>query len=72
MKKQTALEWLIQWAKENPVAFQSDYYAAIEQAKAMERDQIIEAYREGRTDQRSTIYKWYDRTSAEYYNQTYK
>lgn len=41
MKKQTAVEWLIQWSKENPIAFQSDYYAAIEQAKAMEREQML-------------------------------
>jgi hypothetical protein len=41
MKKQTAVEWLIQWSKENPVAFQSDYYAAIEQAKATEKENMI-------------------------------
>jgi hypothetical protein len=37
-----------------------------------ERQQILEAYREGRTDQQSPIDKWYERTSADYYNQTYK
>jgi hypothetical protein len=49
-----------------------EWNEVFEQAKELYRDQILEAYREGRTDQQSTIDKWYDRTSAEYYNQTYK
>jgi hypothetical protein len=49
-----------------------EWSEVFEQAKELYRDQILEAYREGRTDQQSTIDKWYDRTSAEYYNQTYK
>ena len=49
-QKLTAVEWLINWSKENPVAFQSDYYEAIEQAKAMEKEQIKDAYWNGTTD----------------------
>jgi hypothetical protein len=49
-QKLTAVEWLINWSKENPVAFQSDYYEAIEQAKAMEKEQIKNAYWNGTTD----------------------
>jgi hypothetical protein len=49
-----------------------EWNEVFEQAKELYRDQILEAYREGRTDQQSTIDKWYDRTSAEYYNQTYR
>jgi hypothetical protein len=49
-----------------------EWNEVFEKAKELYRDQILEAYREGRTDQQSTIDKWYDRTSAEYYNQTYK
>ena len=49
-----------------------EWNEVFEQAKELYRDQILAAYREGRTDQQSTIDKWYDRTSAEYYNQTYK
>jgi hypothetical protein len=49
-----------------------EWNEVFEQAKELYRDQILEAYREGRTDQQSTIDKWYNRTSAEYYNQTYK
>lgn len=50
MAKQTAVEWIIQWGKENPIAYQSDYYEAIEQAKAMEKEQIMDAYWNGTTD----------------------
>ena len=50
MSKQTAVEWIIQWSKENPIAYQSDYYEAIEQAKAMEKEQIMDAYWNGTTD----------------------
>ena len=49
-----------------------EWNEVFEQAKELYRDQILAAYREGRTDQQSTIDKWHDRTSAEYYNQTYK
>jgi hypothetical protein len=49
-----------------------EWSEVFEQAKELYRDQILEAYREGRTDQQSTIDKWYDRTSADYFNQTYK
>ena len=50
MAKQTAVEWIIQWGKENPIAYQSDYYEAIEQAKAMEKEQIMDAYWNGTTN----------------------
>ena len=50
MAQITAVEWLINWSKENQVAFQSDYYEAIEQAKAMEKEQIKDAYWNGTVD----------------------
>jgi len=37
-----------------------------------EREQILQAYREGRTDEQSTIPKWNNRAATCYYNQTYK
>jgi hypothetical protein len=61
--KQTAVEWLINWGKQNPIAFQSDYYAAIEKAKEMEKEQIIDAFDTGTTDK--------DRVGEEYYNDIY-
>jgi len=37
----TSIEWLINWGKENPVAFQSDYYEAIEKAKEMHNKEMV-------------------------------
>jgi hypothetical protein len=68
MKKQTAIEWLVQWAKENPVVYQKDYDAAIEWAKAMEREQIIKAFCEGYDHDGDN----YDGAEISYYNRTYK
>jgi hypothetical protein len=38
----------------------------------MERDQIIAAYRDGRTDQQTRVPKFYNRSSAIYYTSTYE
>lgn len=73
--KQTAVEWLVQWGKENPIAFQSDYYEAIKQAKEMEKQQIIKAFDEG-ADIGNDIGSNYDyhegnNQGYQYYNQEY-
>lgn len=43
----------------------------IEQAKQMHKEEIVKAYRDGRTDQQSGIDKWYNRSSNGYYQETY-
>jgi hypothetical protein len=68
MAQQTAVEWLINWSKENPVAFQSDYYEAIEQAKAMEEAQIMNAWYACKL----SIIDKSPMDAKEYFNQTYK
>ena len=68
MEKQTAVEWIIQWSKENPIAYQSDYHDAIEQAKAMERTHIIDAYNSGYQD---VCNRKDDTRGSIYYNQTF-
>jgi len=67
MAQQTAIEWLVNWSKENPLAFQSDYYEAIEQAKAMEKEQIIKAFNYG-----SWLVACKEIDSINYYNETYQ
>jgi hypothetical protein len=62
LKNQTAVEWLAQWLHDNPVVYQKDYYAAIEKAKALEKDQIIDSFNYAR-------YRLGD--SSDYYNETY-
>lgn len=65
MKKQTAVEWLVDQIKsdQNQKALSaSEWMEVIEQAKAMEREQIIEAAE-----------RWKGTNFAEkYYNETYK
>ena len=68
MSKQTAVEWLhmkldvylelfpSEWQKLNEV---------IEQAKAMEREQIIDAYLQG-------SFNWERKGATQFYNETYK
>ena len=68
MKKETAVEWLVEQIKsdQNQKALSaSEWMEVIEQAKAMEREQIIEAW--------IAIDNELQRLAAEqYYNQTYK
>jgi hypothetical protein len=65
MKKQTAVEWLIEKMHKNiewiPVPMQ-------EQAKEMEKEQIIDAFKEG-----NLYHGWALKHEPEqYYNETYK
>lgn len=69
MSKQTAVEWL-----EEIIECGADLdliKKCIANAKAMEKEQIIQAYREGRTDQSTRVPKFYNRSSAFYYTSTY-
>jgi hypothetical protein len=74
MKKQTAVEWLIKQLHPTISVRLSDTYIKelTNQAKAMERDQIVNAYRDGRTDQSTRVPKFYNRSSAIYYTLTYE
>jgi len=72
VQSMTAVDWLVQWGKENPVAFQTDYYAAIEQAKAMEKEQIQEAFIEGGVQYISNIGDDIPPKAEDYYNKIYK
>ena len=74
MRNQTAVEWLIEQvkSKDNQKSFSIlQWLKIIEKAKEIEREQILDAYHEGRTDQQSPIDKWYNREKEDYYNQTY-
>ena len=49
--KQTAVEWLVERiTKQHDKEFDSFYRAEIEQAKQMEKQQIIDAYDDGYSD----------------------
>jgi uncharacterized protein YuzE len=56
-------------------AFRSctDLSEYINKAKEMEKQQIIDAYRDGRSDQQSDIpSKFYNRMAEDFYNETFK
>ena len=62
--KQTSIEWL----EEQIIIFSEDL---IEQAKEMHEQEIIDAYRDGRSDQQSDEGRFYNRNAVYYYNETY-
>ena len=65
MAQQTSVEWLINWMSANQYFIGNDLLEAVEQAKEMEKEQIIDAYEEA----------WdisYALTGEEYYNETFK
>jgi hypothetical protein len=67
MAQQTALEWLLeQIENKNGKEFTSYYTEFIEQAKAMEKEQIRMAFTDGKLDG-----KFKDLKSEQYYNENY-
>ena len=65
MSKQTAVEWLVnEYAKAFKISINAVMGESIEQAKAMEMEQIIDAYKYG--NQSDVYFK-----PEQYYNETY-
>ena len=74
MSKQTAVEWLIQSIVEDQTIkakSMSEWNMVYEQAKAMEREQIIDAFGVG-CQVESTRLIGYQGMAEQYYNETYK
>jgi hypothetical protein len=65
MSKQTAVEWLWRWINDNQEATIEQGNEAFEQAKAMEKEQIIDAYKYG--NQSDMYFK-----PEQYYTETFK
>jgi hypothetical protein len=70
----TAVEWL---AEELTLPEYGDnpqwVLQVIQQAKEMEKQQIINTYRDGRSDQQSEKpSRFYNRMAEQYYNETFK
>ena len=77
MKQQTAVEWLIDnWIKFNDIDIELDDFAnlrpVLEQAKQMEKEQIIKAYKEARQIGCKCYDDLDDRNAEPYYKETYK
>jgi hypothetical protein len=65
-KKQTAVEWLAEEINKNGVYLSDHYWNAFEQAKQMEKEQIVNAYWDGGQDVPMHI-----STCENYYNETF-
>jgi hypothetical protein len=72
VSKQTAVEWLLQRFEDGDMYNVEDAQFIKHQAKEMEKQQIIESYRDGRSDQQSERQsRFYNRMAEQYYNETY-
>jgi hypothetical protein len=82
-KKKSSIDWLIEQLEEKGRAWEnvsirrlnisidvSDYLKLKHQANAMHKEEIVESYREGRSDQQSKEI-FYHRNSEQYYNETF-
>jgi hypothetical protein len=64
--KQTALEWLYEEFTKTNYLTEDEFYMIFNQAKEMEKEQIMEAWFDGTTN-------WDSESSSEqYYNETFK
>ena len=70
--KQTSIEWLYKEIIKKSVNDTShNVLSILEQAKEMHKQEIIDAYRDGRSDQQSDEGRFYNRNANYYYNETY-
>ena len=73
-KKQSSIDWFAKkLAKQGLLMTEdSEYIVAYLEAKAMHKEEIVEAYREGRSDQQSARdERFYHRNAESYYNETF-
>jgi hypothetical protein len=71
MPKQTAVEWLLDiLITENEVTLKGENFKLFEMAKAMEKEQIIDACNLQRNDYKGM--PTYNKSGEQYYNETYK
>ena len=69
--KQTAVGWLIDMLiTENEVTLKGENFKLFEMAKAMEKEQIIDACNLQRNDYKGM--PTYNKSGEQYYNETYK
>lgn len=66
-KKQSSVEWLDRWFRDNPEATHKEGNKALEQAKAMHKEEIMDAWYNGFEEIRP-----YVDNSEQYYKETFK
>lgn len=74
-KKQTAVEWFVEQIKSDQYQKSlsaSEWMQVINQAKLMEKEQLIDAHIEGqRVFDKHTHTQWTNDQAEQYYNETY-
>ena len=68
MKQQTAVEFLIDWMSKNQYFIGNDLLKAVEQAKEMEKEQIVKTW----YDCKLSIIERNPTDAEQYYNETFK
>lgn len=71
MNKQTAVEWLYRWFNDNPEATIKEGIVAFEQAKAMEKEQIVTARQSSPLQMKKLGWNVNAKDGEQYYNETY-
>ena len=74
MKKETAVEWLKDWMGKNQYFIGNDLLEAIEQAEAMEKEQIMKTARQCHFEgvrQSAKTSEGYIEYGEKYFNETY-
>jgi hypothetical protein len=71
---ETAVEWLVNQLKGRSVDLEMPWNIdLVKQAKEMHKQEIINTYRDGRSDQQSEKpSRFYNRMAEQYYNETFK
>ena len=74
MEQESAIDWFFLWFIDNPKGTHEEYLEAYEQAKAMEKHQIMSAYDLGNQNQynKICISNYVNIDEEQYYNETYK
>jgi hypothetical protein len=72
MKQQTAVDWLSEQLRFTDKEAYAELYETIQQAKAMEKEQMIKAYKEARQIGCQCYDDLDDKNAEPYYNETYK
>ena len=69
MSKQTAVEWIQQQVKQQGITHYFSLTEILEQAKQMEKEQIMQVYNDGKE---AIINIEKNKSLEQYYNETYK
>jgi len=70
--KKTPLQQLIEYMGQNQYFIGNDLYAKQKELLEEEKQMVVDAYRDGRSDQRCDMMpEYYNRTAEEYVNQNF-